>query len=85
MNYRSIGFVMGTLLLVTGGALLFPFFALYIKFSLDTKIHDRKDVDKVSPEIPLLGEIPFLKKNKSIKGLHDRSILAESFKNFVFK
>ena len=24
MNYRSIGFVMGTLLLVTGGALLFP-------------------------------------------------------------
>lgn len=57
-----------------------PFFALYIKFSLDTKIHGRKDIDKVSQEIPLLGEIPFLKKNKSIKGLHDRSILAESFR-----
>ncbi|WP_276390439.1 GumC family protein [Eudoraea chungangensis] len=57
-----------------------PFFALYIKFSLDTKIHGRRDIEKVSPEIPLLGEIPFLKKNKSIKGLHDRSILAESFR-----
>ncbi len=60
--------------------MLLPFLVLFIKFSLDTKIHDRTDLEKLSPDIPLLAEIPFLKGNKSIKGLHDRSILAESFR-----
>lgn len=60
--------------------LLVPFLVLFIRFSLDTKIHDRTDLEKLSPEIPVLAEIPFLKGNKSIKGFHDRSILAESFR-----
>ncbi|WP_299160586.1 tyrosine-protein kinase family protein [uncultured Eudoraea sp.] len=57
-----------------------PFLVLFIKFSLDTKIHDRTDLEKLCPDIPVLAEIPFLKGAKSIKGLHDRSILAESFR-----
>ena len=57
-----------------------PFLILFIRFSLDTKIHDRTDLEKLSPDIPVLAEIPFLKGNKSIKGFHDRSILAESFR-----
>jgi len=60
--------------------MLLPFLVLFIKFSLDTKIYDRTDLEKLSPDIPVLAEIPFLKGEKSIKGFHDRSILAESFR-----
>jgi len=60
--------------------LLLPFLVLFIRFSLDTKVHDRADLEQLSPEIPVLSEIPFLKGTKSIQGLHDRSVLAESFR-----
>ena len=60
--------------------LVLPFLVLFIRFSLDTKVHDRTDLEKLSPEIPVLSEIPFLKGTKSIQGLHDRSVLAESFR-----
>lgn len=60
--------------------MLLPFLVLFIKFSLDTKIHDRTDLEKLSPDIPVVAEIPFLKGEKGIKGFQDRSILAESFR-----
>ncbi|MBT8223816.1 MAG: polysaccharide biosynthesis tyrosine autokinase, partial [Eudoraea sp.] len=57
-----------------------PFLILYIRFSLDTKIHEREDLEKLSSKIPLISEIPFLKGSKSIQGIQDRSVLAESFR-----
>ena len=57
-----------------------PFFVLYIQFSLDEKIHDRYDIEKLHPEIPILAEIPFFKDDKRFLDLNDRSILAESFR-----
>jgi capsular exopolysaccharide synthesis family protein len=57
-----------------------PFAILYIRFTLDTKIHDRNDIEKLTTDIPVVAEIPFFKKvNKKLK-LNDRSIMAESFR-----
>ncbi|MBC8770458.1 polysaccharide biosynthesis tyrosine autokinase [Arenibacter sp. BSSL-BM3] len=56
-----------------------PFAVLYIRFTLDTKIRDRKDLEVLNPETPIAGEIPFFKGNKSFLEVNDRSILAESF------
>ncbi len=57
-----------------------PFLVLFIRFSLDTKIHDRSDIEKLNTGIPVIAEIPFLKGSKSFNGANDRSILAESFR-----
>ena len=57
-----------------------PFAVLYIRFTLDTKIHDRNDIEKVTTDIPVVGEIPFFKDVKKKLELNDRSIMAESFR-----
>lgn len=57
-----------------------PFAVLYIRFTLDTKIHDRSDIEKVTTDIPVVGEIPFFKDVKKKLQANDRSILAESFR-----
>ena len=57
-----------------------PFLVLYIRFYLDTKIHEPSDIEKLNPGIPVIAEIPFLKENKSFKDTNDRSVLAESFR-----
>ena len=57
-----------------------PFMVIYIRTSLDTKIHDRSDIESVNPEIPVLIEIPFFTKEKSFANVNDRSALAESFR-----
>ena len=64
------------------GGLLIPFGVLYLMFMLDTKLHSKEDITKVSPEIPVIGEIPNLKKTKDIifNDPNDRSPLAESFR-----
>ncbi|MEB8344821.1 polysaccharide biosynthesis tyrosine autokinase [Flavobacteriaceae bacterium KMM 6898] len=56
-----------------------PFMVLFIKFSLDTKIYDRSDFEKLNLTSPVLSEIPFLKESKMM-GDNDRSVLAESFR-----
>lgn len=38
--------------------LLIPAGFLYIIFALDTKIHNRREIKKALPEIPVVGEIP---------------------------
>lgn len=60
--------------------LLLPFAVLYIRFTLDTKIHERADIEKETTDIPIVGEIPFFKDVKKKLELNDRSIMAESFR-----
>ena len=57
-----------------------PFAVLYIRFTLDTKIHERADIEKLTTDIPVVGEIPFFKDVKKKLELNDRSIMAESFR-----
>lgn len=37
---------------------LIPLGLLYIIFALDTKVHNRREIRKALPEIPVVGEIP---------------------------
>ncbi|MCB0464347.1 MAG: polysaccharide biosynthesis tyrosine autokinase [Aequorivita sp.] len=67
----AISFLMG---------LLVPFGVLYMKFTLDTKIHERADVEKLYADIPIAAEIPYFENIKSFTQANDRSILAESFR-----
>ena len=62
--------------------LMIPFGALYLFFMLDTKVHDKKDVEKLVTNVPILGEIPLVKDKQSLvfKNPNDHSILAESFR-----
>ncbi|RAJ07135.1 GumC family protein [Arenibacter echinorum] len=57
-----------------------PFAVLYIRFALDTKIRDRNDIEKVTTDIPVVGELPFFKEVKKKLQANDRSIMAESFR-----
>lgn len=60
--------------------LFVPFAVLFTKFSLDSKIRDRADLEKADPDTPILAEIPFFKGNKNFADANDRSILAEAFR-----
>jgi len=62
--------------------LLIPFGVLYLIFMLDTKLHSKEDVAEVTSKIPVIGEIPDLRKKKDIifNDPNDRSPLAESFR-----
>ena len=64
------------------GGLLIPFGILYLMFMLDTKLHGKEDITKVTSNIPVIGEIPDLKKKKDVvfTDPNDRSALAESFR-----
>ena len=57
-----------------------PFLVLFIRFFLDTKIYDSKELEKLNPDIPVVAEIPLFKKTRSFIGPNDRSPLAESFR-----
>jgi len=62
--------------------LLFPFGLLYLMFMLDTKVHTRDDIEKVTTNIPILAEIPEIKKKGSLLFTNPNatSVLAESFR-----
>lgn len=62
--------------------LLIPFGVLYLMFMLDTKLHSKEDIVDLTSKIPVIGEIPDLKKKKDLifKDPNDRSPLAESFR-----
>jgi capsular exopolysaccharide synthesis family protein len=60
--------------------LLIPFGIVYILFLLDTKIHGKLDFDRLSPNIPVVAEIPFIDEENRIITKNDRSVLAESFR-----
>ena len=60
--------------------LFLPIAVLFLKFSLDTKVQERSDVERLNPSIPIMAEIPFLDKGDSFKEADARSLLAESFR-----
>ena len=49
---------------------------------LDTKVHTREDIEKVTTNIPILAEIPEIKKKGSLLFTNPNatSVLAESFR-----
>ncbi|WP_298488563.1 tyrosine-protein kinase domain-containing protein [uncultured Maribacter sp.] len=59
---------------------LVPFLLLYLRFTLDTKVNDRSDIEKLVSDIPIVSEIPLLKEKKTFDGPNDDSILAELFR-----
>lgn len=72
--------------------LLIPIGLLYIIFALDTKIHNRKEIRKALPEIPVVGEIPNVGDTEdSMVKKNDLTAFAESFRimltnaNFLLK
>ncbi|MCX7548881.1 polysaccharide biosynthesis tyrosine autokinase [Xanthomarina sp. F1114] len=64
------------------GGLLIPFGLFYLFFLLDTKVHDKKDIEKVAKNISIIGQIPEVKgkDNLIFENPNDRSVLAESFR-----
>jgi capsular exopolysaccharide synthesis family protein len=57
-----------------------PFMVLYLRFSLDNKIQNKSDIEKIHPDIPVLAEIPYIKGQQSFEEANDRSALAEAFR-----
>lgn len=57
-----------------------PLLLLFLKFYFDTKIHNKIDVKNIVKDIPIIGEIPFIKEDRYIQ-TNDRSILAEAYRN----
>lgn len=60
--------------------LILPFLVFYIRFATDNNVHDRSEIEKLNPEIPVVAEIPFFEKDKKFIDVNDRSVLAESFR-----
>ncbi|NMH88317.1 GumC family protein [Flavivirga algicola] len=61
--------------------LIIPFSIIYTKSLLDTKIHNKEDLEKEIRNITVLGEVPRVKKSDStLIERNDRSILSESFR-----
>ncbi|MFD1613932.1 GumC family protein [Gelatiniphilus marinus] len=59
---------------------LIPFGVFYTKNLLDTKIHNKEDLEGEINNITVLGEIPKVNSNKVLVEKNDRSILSESFR-----
>ncbi|WP_203296452.1 GumC family protein [Luteirhabdus pelagi] len=62
------------------GGILLPFLILFIRFSLNTKVNDRTDLERIAPTIPVLAELPTFKKEKIFTKAGSHSLLAESFR-----
>jgi capsular exopolysaccharide synthesis family protein len=61
--------------------LFIPFSIIYVRDLLDTKIHNKEDLENEVKTITVLGEIPRVKTSeKSLIERNDRSILSESFR-----
>ena len=61
--------------------LVLPFSFIYLKDLLDTKIHNKEDLEKEIRNITVLGEVPSVKgSDKTLIEQNDRSILSESFR-----
>lgn len=57
-------------------ALLVPFGVLYVLKLIDTKIHTREELEKLIPNLEILGEVPFVEDIKTID--NSRGVFAES-------
>ena len=58
-----------------------PFGFFYVKDLLDSKIHNKEDLENTIKDITVLGEVPRISgNNKNLIQRNDRSILSESFR-----
>ncbi|WP_035716554.1 GumC family protein [Christiangramia echinicola] len=77
-NSKSV--LLGTIAL----GLFIPFSILYIKGMMDNKIYSRSDIEELSREITIVGELPKVKEKEEIMiGKNDRSMLSESFRFLI--
>ena len=60
--------------------LLIPFGLLFLFFASNTKVHSRKDLTDVNPQIPIIAEIPHLENQEMVMEANDRSVLGEVFR-----
>lgn len=61
--------------------LFVPFSIIYTKDLLDNKVHNMHTLEKISLDIPVLGELPKISKNgEKIVLREDRSVLAEALR-----
>lgn len=61
--------------------LLVPFGVIYGKDMLDTKIHNKHNLEDITKDVPVLGELPSLgKKDQKLIVKDDRSVLAEALR-----
>ena len=62
--------------------LLIPFLVIYLRNLFNNKINSRTDIERVTKEIPIVGEIPRIEKkaDEMISSQSDRSVLAEAFR-----
>lgn len=71
-------------MLLMGGFLIglfLPVGVIFVGNMMDTKVHNKRDLNTVIKHIPFLGEIPRIgNEESSIIELNDRSSLAESFR-----
>ncbi|SHF46515.1 capsular exopolysaccharide family [Salegentibacter echinorum] len=64
--------------------LLIPFLIIYLKNLLNNKVRERGDLERVTKEIPIVGEIPKItKKETDLITENDRSVLSEAFRIMV--
>ena len=79
-NYSVIfpqpkSFMLGAFLL----GLLLPFGIIYVNLSLDNKIHNEEDIQKILPNIPHLGFIPKIDASEKLDNTaNSRSLIAEA-------
>jgi len=60
---------------------LIPFMIIYLKQLFNYKINERADIEMITREIPIVGEVPRInKKEDELIKKNDRSVLAESFR-----
>ena len=84
-NYSAIfpqpkSFMLGSLLF----GVLVPFGIIYSKLSLDTKIHNEEDLQKVLLNVPMLGYIPKISSDEKLDNTaNSRSLIAEATRSLV--
>lgn len=84
-NYSAIfpqpkSFLLGAFMF----GLLLPFGVIYLRLVLDTKIHNEDDIEKVIPNIPILGFIPKIELSEKLDNTaNSRSVIAEAARALV--
>jgi len=69
------------LVLALMAGLVIPLLVIYIRRLLNNKIERREDIEKLTKNIPIIGELPRIAKGESdLIEENDRSVLAESFR-----
>ena len=77
-NSRSI--YLGTVIL----GLFIPFSIVYLKGVIDNKVRGRADLENLSTDLSILGELPKVKKKEEkLIGINDRSVLSEAFRILI--